>query len=164
MLNELKRQWNGFRFSSGLRRLLPVPVIRWGIKGAVYGGIALGLVIIVFGLPAHATVVIPACGLTPWVHNKVLDLNTLGVDILKFLALGALIYAFYRGIKAGQTVVALLSAGAVCALALWLGPGGGMNWGATQVVGETGSKQTSALIQPAASTTPAASTDNSGAC
>lgn len=111
-------------------------------------------------LPAVA---IPACGITPWFHTKILDLNTLGVDTLKFLALAALIFAFYRGIKAGQTVVALLSAGAVCALALWLGPGGGMNWGATQVVGETGSKQTSALIQPAAGA-PAASTDSSGAC
>lgn len=107
-------------------------------------------------------VAIPACGITPWFHTKILDLNTLGVDLLKFLALAALIYAFYRGIKAGQTVVALLSAGAVCALALWLGPGGGMNWGATQVVGETGSTQTSALVRPAAS--PAATTGSSGAC
>jgi hypothetical protein len=109
-------------------------------------------------------VAIPACGFIPWWHGKVLDLNTLGIDTLKLLALAALIYAFYKGIKAGQTVVALLSAGAVCALALWLGPGGGMGWGATQAVGETGSTQTAALTQPAPAptTTPAASTG--GAC
>jgi hypothetical protein len=109
-------------------------------------------------------VAIPACGLVPWWHGKVIDLTTLGWDTLKLLALLGLLYALYRGIKAGQAAVALLTAGALAAFALWLGPGGGMTWGASQIVGETHSTQTSALVQPAPATAPAVSTEGGGAC
>ena len=109
-------------------------------------------------LPA---VTVPACGFIAWANNKVTDLKALGIHTLEFLVIVALLYAFWRGIKSGTVLVALVTAGAVCAIALWLGPGGGMNWGATQAVGETGSTPTSALVQPA---TPAAASTNGGAC
>jgi hypothetical protein len=108
-------------------------------------------------LPAVA---IPACGFIPWASSKLTDIRTLAITAVVVVALLGLVIGFFRGMTKGQPLVALFSAGAVAAIAIWLVAGGGAIWGAKQAVGETGSTSTSALVQSA--TSPAANTD--GAC
>lgn len=109
-------------------------------------------------------VVIPACGFIPWASSKLTDIRTLAITAVIVVALIGLVIGFFRGMMKGQPIVALISAGAVAAIAIWMVAGGGAIWGAKQAVGETGSTQTAALLQGATTTAVSVAGGNEGAC